>query len=130
MANIPKQEWLVDFHPEFEVWLNGLTDHSLIEEILKHAKALKYMGPSVGRPLVDTVKGSKYPNMKELRMQYAGDPWRFLFAFDPLRQAIVLVGGNKAGKPGWYDVSIPIADARYADHLRRQGTAPRKGGRK
>ena len=129
MRNIPKREWLVDLHPEFRGWLDELMDNTLREEILKHAKALKYMGPGAGRPLVDTVKGSKFPNMKELRMQHAGDPWRFLFAFDPERHAIVLVGGNKAGKPDWYDVNIPIADARYADHLRRQGAAPRKGGR-
>lgn len=123
MPNIPKQEWPVDFCPEFEAWLDGLDDEALREEILSHAGALQRLGPGTGRPLVDTLKGARHPNMKEMRMQYAGDPWRFLFAFDPRRHAIVLLGGNKAGRPDWYDVNIPIADRRYDAHLARLAEA-------
>jgi hypothetical protein len=75
-------------------------------------------GPLLGRPYVDTLKGSKYPNLKELRVQYKGEPWRILFAFDPIRQAIVLVGGNKTGDKRWYEKNIPIAETRFTEHLK------------
>jgi hypothetical protein len=55
--------------------------------------------------------------MKELRIQYQGEPWRILFAFDPLRQAILLVGGNKSGNNRWYQENIPIAEQRYERYL-------------
>ena len=57
--------------------------------------------------------------MKELRVQFRGDPWRILFAFDPSRKAILLVGGNKRGDKRWYKTNIPIADGRYRRHLKR-----------
>jgi hypothetical protein len=66
---------------------------------------------------VDTVKGSRFTNMKELRVQVGGDPWRILFAFDPQRSAILLVGGNKRGDKRWYKTFIPIADERFERHL-------------
>lgn len=119
MPNIPIQEWPIELCPEFEAWLDGLEDDALRLEILSHAKALQRLGPGTGRPLVDTLKGSKHANMKELRMQYAGEPWRIMFAFDPRRIGIVLLGGSKAGKPDWYDENIPVADARYDAHLER-----------
>ena len=78
---------------------------------------LKLEGPLLGRPYVDTLKGSQYPNLKELRVQHRGEPWRILFAFDPLRQAIVLVGGNKTRDKRWYEKNIPIAETRFNEHL-------------
>jgi len=56
--------------------------------------------------------------MRELRIQYAGDPYRVLYAFNPKRAAILLIGGNKAGDDKWYDRYVPIADRLYGDHLR------------
>jgi len=73
--------------------------------------------PALGRPRVDTIEGSSFKNMKELRIQYKGEPWRVLFAFDPHRQAILLVGGNKSGNKRWYKENIPIADQRYQKYL-------------
>jgi hypothetical protein len=55
--------------------------------------------------------------MKELRIQYQGEPWRILFAFDPQRQAILLVGGNKTGNKRWYEENLPIAERRYELYL-------------
>ena len=73
---------------------------------------------SVSRALTAyTLKGSAYPNMKELRIQIGGEPWRVFFAFDPRRSAILLVGGNKGGDGRFYEVNLPIADERYRDHL-------------
>jgi hypothetical protein len=57
--------------------------------------------------------------MKELRVQFRGEPWRILFAFDPDRAAILLVGGNKRGDKRWYKKHLPIADARFRRHLER-----------
>lgn len=108
--------WRVLAHPEFEKWLLSLERHTR-NELLAHIALLEEFGPALGRPRVDTVEGSQYPNMKELRVQFKGDPWRVLFAFDPARSAILLVGGNKGGDRRWYKKNLPIADARYSEHL-------------
>src|SRR5215468_4537276 len=84
-------------------------------------EALSVEGPALGRPLVDTVKGSTLSNLKELRPGSAGaSEVRLLFVFDSRRQAVILVGGDKAGNwRGWYRAAIPLAEAAYADHLKR-----------
>jgi hypothetical protein len=75
---------------------------------------LEERGPALGRPVVDTIEGSRHPNMKELR---AGT-MRALFAFDPLRQAIVLIGGDKRDDwTGWYERNVPLADDLLEAHL-------------
>ena len=110
--------WEVRLDEDFAAWLDELAEGERTE-ILAHARLLQERGPQLGRPYVDTVKGSDYSNMKELRVQIAGDPWRILFAFDPRRAAILLVGGNKAGEKRWYETQIPIADERFRRHLAR-----------
>jgi hypothetical protein len=86
-------------------------------------EALEERGPALGRPFVDTVKASRHANMKELRPH--GETIRILFAFDPRRTAILLLGGDKRGRwKRWYEEMIPIADQLYEDHLaelRREG---------
>jgi hypothetical protein len=72
--------------------------------------------PTIGN-VIDTLKASAFKNLKELRIQYQGEPWRILFAFDPKRQAILLVGGNKTGNDRWYQKNIPIAEERYSRYL-------------
>ncbi|MFC6011892.1 type II toxin-antitoxin system RelE/ParE family toxin [Nocardia lasii] len=76
-------------------------------------------GPTAGRPLVDRIKGSRFHNMKELRPGSTGDSEvRMLFAFDPEREAIVLVAGDKSGRwVEWYREAIPLADERFVEHL-------------
>ena len=64
-------------------------------------------------------KVPRFTNMKELRVQFKGEPWRILFAFDPDRAAILLVGGNKRGDKRWYKKHLPIADERFRRHLER-----------
>jgi hypothetical protein len=88
-------------------------------------------GPALGRPLVDTVKGSVLPNLKELRPGSAGSSEvRLLFVFDPQRQAVILLGGDKAGNwRGWYRTAIPFAEAAYADHLKRMTREGETDGR-
>jgi hypothetical protein len=63
------------------------------------------------------IEGSKHNHMRELRIQHQGDPYRVLYAFDPRRSAILLIGGNKVGKDRWYLEHIPLADQLYDEHL-------------
>lgn len=110
--------WLVIFHDAFVAEFAQL-DKRVQTELLAHAKLLGEFGPSLGRPQVDTLKGSRHTNMKELRFQAAGGVWRLAFAFDPKRQAILLVAGNKAGvnQKRFYRQLIRIADERFDQHL-------------
>jgi len=104
--------WEVLFDDEFEVEFDSL-EEAVRQAILNKAGFLERFGPSLGRPHVDTLKGSSLSNLKELRVQCGGVPWRVLFAFDPKRRAILLVGGNKAGDKRWYKGAIRTAEDRY-----------------
>lgn len=109
--------WNVVTTDLFDQWFNE-QDDATQEKVLAGLIALQQGGPSTGRPLVDTVNGSAYPNMKELRVQHKGEPIRAFFAFDPARQAVVLCAGNKVGnEKQFYKIMIPIADREYARHL-------------
>jgi hypothetical protein len=112
--------WMVRFAPEFVTEFNGLTDAVKIE-LLAQAKLLGQFGPQLGRPRVDTLKGSRHANMKELRFDADGGVWRVAFAFDPLREAVLLVAGDKSGgsEPRFYRSLIRTADARFSAHLIR-----------
>ena len=90
---------------------------------------LKQFGPALGRPRVDTLKGSRHANMKELRFDAADGVWRVAFAFNPKRRAILLVGGDKSGgsEKRFYRLLIKKADARFDEHVTRLETARRKG---
>ena len=111
-------EWDVFLDEEFAEWLEAI-DEDVRNAILAHAILLRERGPQLGRPYVDTVAGSAFQNMKELRVQHRGAPWRIFFAFDPDRAAILLVGGNKQGDKRWYKRFLPVADERYRRHLER-----------
>jgi hypothetical protein len=109
--------WSVEFHPACEAWANDL-NQSDAEALSAAIRVLRERGPSLGRPLVDTVKASRHPNMKELRPGSTGrTKIRVLFAFDTQRQAILLIGGDKSDNwTGWYKTNIPIADDRLEQH--------------
>lgn len=112
--------WIVElddaFKPEFFALHQGVR-----EEILALTRLLQQLGPLLGRPRVDTLKGSHYANMKELRFSAADGEWRVAFAFDPKRQAILLVAGDKSGgsEKRFYQRLIAKADKRFDDHLDR-----------
>lgn len=99
-------------------WILAL-DTDSYEQVVAAIAALREGGPHLGRPLVDRVNDSEYHNMKELRPGSAGSSEiRILFIFDPQRQAIMLVAGDKAGNwKRWYSKNIPVADRLYRDHL-------------
>jgi hypothetical protein len=108
--------WDVLLDPDFEAWLLQQQPGVRVS-IVAAANTLRTFGPTLGRPQVDTLKGSELANLKELRVQYQGEPWRVLFVFDPKRRAILLVGGTKQGNPRWYRTAIPLAEKRYRRHL-------------
>ena len=106
---------------EVEAWYLSLCDSEpetadLIEDAIDQ---LADEGPAAGRPLVDRIKGSRYQNMKELRPPSAGSTEiRMLFAFDPAREAVFLVAGDKSGQwERWYRRAVPLADERFTEHL-------------
>lgn len=96
-------------------------DQASYELVIAAIELLGDIGPQLGRPLVDTVVGSRHKNMKELRPGSSGrSELRILFAFDPKRRAIMLVAGDKAGNwTKWYRKNIPIADDRFDEHLKK-----------
>ncbi|EJS6906047.1 TPA: type II toxin-antitoxin system RelE/ParE family toxin [Salmonella enterica] len=112
--------WQVITTECFEGWFDSQCE-ALQEEILAALSILSENGPSLGRPQVDTLKGSKFPNMKELRVQFAGNPIRAFFAFDPKRMAIVLCAGDKTGlnEKRFYKDMIKLADSEYSKHLEK-----------
>jgi len=109
--------WEIQFSDEFGKWWKTL-DEDEHESLMAGFRVLRQLGPLLGRPYVDTVKGSRHSNMKELRTQHRGRPLRTLFAFDPQRRAILLIGGDKTGDARFYDRMIPIADRLFDEHLR------------
>jgi len=101
---------------EFERWWNGLSEDEQ-DSVDQMVRLLQIRGPSLGRPHADLIQSSRHSNMKELRVQHAGRPYRVLFAFDPKRCAILLTGGDKTGNDRWYEEFVPIADRLYEEHL-------------
>jgi hypothetical protein len=111
-------KWEVSFHDDFEAEFDAL-DEAAQDELLAHAKLLEQFGPQLGRPRVDTLNGSRHANMKELRFDANDGVWRVAFAFDPKRQAVLLVAGDKSGggEKRFYRQLIAKADERFDDHL-------------
>lgn len=111
--------WSIDVEL-IESWLDAL-DKSSWTQVMAAIEVLREHGPHLGRPLVDTVTASRHRNMKELRPGSAGrSELRILFAFDPRRQAIMLVAGDKARNwSRWYTVNVPAADNLFDKHLSR-----------
>jgi hypothetical protein len=107
--------WEVEGTDEFYAWFSGLTSPERISVAAK-IDLLEEKGPSLGRPHVDTLKGSKLTNLKELIIQHAGDPYRVIFAFNPRRAAILLLGGRKTGSK-WYKAAIREAEKIYEQYL-------------
>lgn len=110
--------WIVDIELIAE-WLTSL-DGGSREQVVAAVELLEEHGPHLGRPVVDSVVGSRHKTMKELRPGFSGrSELRLLFAFDPERRAIILVAGDKAGAwRRWYRQSIPKADDLFDEHLR------------
>lgn len=115
--------WDVEFTNEFAQWWESLSEEQQ-DCVDRVVGTLSRVGPSLSRPLADTLKGSRHPNMKELRIQQGGSPLRVFFAFDPRRCAILLIGGDKNGDARFYERMVPLADDLYdvyLEELRNEG---------
>lgn len=122
--------WTVDFHDAFVAEYHALP-RDVQDELLACVTLLEHFGPLLGRPRVDTLNGSRHANMKELRFDAADGVWRFAFAFDPSRQAVILCGGDKSGGSGkrFYAQLIARADSRL-DALLASMKKQKEQGRK
>ena len=108
--------WSVISVVEFDEWLDDQTSPvRIVTDAM--VEVLAEFGPQLGRPQVDTLYGSAFDNLKELRYKVGGRPYRILFAFDPKRRAVLLLGGDKGKDKRWYQINVPIADDRFRRHL-------------
>jgi len=112
--------WEVEVSDEFRDWYCGLLQDERVS-VAAVVEIVELNGPELGRPYVDTLKGSTFPNMKELRVQHRGRPFRILFPFDLRRNAYLILGGDKTGDKNWHIEAIHRAEAIYAQHLKELG---------
>ena len=108
--------WEVNGTDRFDAWFDELTEAER-EDVIAVVDLLKARGPHLGMPYSSGIVTSRHSHMRELRIQHAGRPYRVLYAFDPRRSALLLLGGDKTGDNRWYEVNVPIADRLYDEHL-------------
>ena len=108
--------WEVEYTDEFEEWWTVLDEAEQVS-IDAVVSVLEDMGPHLPFPYSSDIRGSKHGHMRELRIQHKGDPYRVLYAFDPRRSALLLLGGCKTGDDRWYEINVPKADRLYDEHL-------------
>lgn len=108
--------WRVEYTDEFGVWFESLSDgeqHRLVAAVGR----LEVHGPDLDYPHSSAIARSRHANMRELRVQIGGRPFRIFYAFDPARNAILLIGGDKTGDDRFYERMVPVADELYDEHL-------------
>lgn len=109
--------WEVEFTDEFASWWDDL-DEAEQDSVHQCVGLLEARGPTLPFPFSSGINGSKHGNMRELRVQHRGEPYRVFYAFDPRRSAILLIGGNKTGDDQFYERMVPLADRIYDEHIR------------
>ncbi|MEJ7812989.1 MAG: type II toxin-antitoxin system RelE/ParE family toxin [Gemmatimonadaceae bacterium] len=115
--------WDVEYTDEFEAWWVGLDDAER-ESIRASVGLLEERGPQLDYPHSSRITTSRHKHMRELRVQHHGRPYRVLYAFDPRRVSVLLIGGDKTGNDRWYEQFVPLADRLYDEHvvaLHREG---------
>jgi hypothetical protein len=113
---IPFVEWEVEYTEDFEIWWESLNEDEQ-ESVTSCVLLLEARGPMLGFPFSSGIEQSRHSHMRELRIQHGGRPYRVLYAFDPRRVAILLIGGDKTGDDRWYDKYVPLADKIYDAHI-------------
>jgi len=108
--------WEVEGTDEFALWFADLSDDEQVS-VGRIVELLVEHGPSLPFPHSTGIETSRHRHMRELRIQHQGRPYRVLYAFDPRRAAILLLGGDKTGNSRWYDENVPKADALYDEYL-------------
>jgi hypothetical protein len=110
----------VVFTDEFGAWWDGLS-LEVQDSVDRVVGLLEKAGPVLPFPYSTGIASSAFPHMRELRIQHAGEPYRVLYAFDPMRRAVLLLGGAKSGDERWYEVHVPMADRIYRQYLAEAG---------
>ncbi|MEP1470959.1 MAG: type II toxin-antitoxin system RelE/ParE family toxin [Halieaceae bacterium] len=108
--------WNLEYTNEFGDWWETLKEQEQ-DNVVATAELLMKLGPNLPFPYSSGVHGSKHRHMRELRIQSGGRPLRIFYAFDPRRQAILLIGGDKTGNKRFYERTVPLADRLYEQHL-------------
>lgn len=108
--------WEVEYTDELGDWWETLSEAEQ-ESVAATVGLLEARGPSLGFPHSSGITTSRHDHMRELRIQHGGRPYRLLYAFDPRRHAILLIGGDKTGQDRWYERFVPVADDLYDHHL-------------
>ena len=119
----------VEASDEFKDWYEPLSEaeqNSIERVVLMLAEA----GPALGFPYRTGIQGSKFSHVRDLRIQHDGRPYRVLYAFNPSRAALLLLGGDKTGDSRWYEKMVPKADAIYEEHLKAFEEEQRKATKK
>ena len=109
-------QWEIEYTDEFGEWWESLTETEQ-DSVAMVVGLLESKGPRLPFPYSSRIESSRFAAMRELRVQHSGKPYRVLYAFDPRRCALLLLGGCKAGDEGWYRRSVPRADRLFAQHL-------------
>jgi hypothetical protein len=119
VKSIIRAAWTIRLHDEFESEFAMLSE-AVQDELLALLALLKEYGPELGRPHADTLNGSRFTNMKELRFRVSDGVWRVTYAFDPRREGILLAAGDKSGvsERRFYRRLIARSDERFAAHLK------------
>lgn len=122
----PGAPYEVEYTNAFGRWWAGLLpdEQKKVDAVIR---MLEVLGPNLQFPYSSSMKGSSYRHMRELRIQHRGRPYRILYAFDPRRTAVLLLGGDKTGDDRWYERFVPEADRLYEAHLREiERAGPRR----
>lgn len=115
------RSWIIKQTVEFQVWFDE-ADEKLKQDIVEHVELLRQMGPLLGRPYADTLKGSSIKNLKELRFDSREKVIRIFYVFDPDRNGVLLIGGNKSSSQGkaFYKDFIAKSEKFYTNYLRKR----------
>jgi len=108
--------WLVEYTDQFDEWWESLSEDEQ-DSVASTVGVLEERGPALRYPTSSGIESSRHSHMRELRIQHQGDPYRVLYAFDPRRAGILLIGGNKTGNDRWYEEYVSQADDLYDEHL-------------
>lgn len=108
--------WEIEYTDEFGNWWSSLYEDEQ-ESVAAYVRLLELRGTALPYPYSSGIVGSKHSHMRELRVQHQGKPYRVLYAFDPRRVALLLIGGDKTGNDRWYEKQVPTADRLYDEHL-------------
>ena len=108
--------WNVEYTDEFGDWWERLSEKEQVS-VAASVKLLELLGLALRFPHCSDIKASRHGNLRELRVQHAGRPYRVLYAFDPRRCALLLIGGDKTGNDRWYEENVPVAQRLYDVHL-------------